>query len=1096
MIKRKKQTIMQFHENKLRLFSLFMVPLLFVASSNFVMAQVSAAISGRIEDASGAAVPDATVTVKNVETASSRSISSDEAGRYRALSLPVGQYEVKAEKPGFKTAVRSGINLVVGQEAVVNLQVDVGEIMQQVTVTGEAPVINTTTASVSGMVGEREVKDLPLNGRSFDNLITLNPGTVNYSAFKSGVTGPSSVGNYFSVAGRRPLDNLFLLNGIEYTSATNFGVTPGGVSGQLLGIDAVREFNTVTNTYSAQYGKRSGAQISIVTQSGTNQFHGAAFEFLRNSVLDARNFFDFPVGLRIPPFQRNQFGGSAGGPIRKDKAFLFGNYEGFRQRLGTSAADVVPDLNARQGLLPNASGVYAPVPNLNPAMLPYMVLWPLPNGRNLGDGTALAFYNPKQSIREDFGTLRLDYNASDKDFLSGAYTMDDGDIQTPLTNPLFVAAIDQRVQVVSLQETHIFSPQVLNTFRTGFSRAGYFFDTPPTFPVPQSLDFFPGRGPGGFIVGGGLTRGGTENTVDNHHKRNLFTCTDDVQISKGIHQISLGAWFQRLQANDDSANAKPGNATFVNLLSVLQGNMRNFAGVPNPTPMGWRTWMGAWYVEDSMQLRPRLTLRLGFRHEFTTGWSEVQGKATNFLFDANGALLTTPHIGSSALTENRAKRLFSPRIGMAWDPFGNAKTAIRAGIGIYYTLNDNLAWPLNSSPPFNAPISFDNVSLPAVLPISRGTPTAPPCGPTAPPLCITYNPAGIQSNMETPTVEQWNFTVEQQLTQSMALSLGYVGSFGYHNLIQMDPNAIAAQICSSPSGCTSGGINPPPYGHVPQGAQYIPVGTRPNPYLGTGQFFWSEGNSSYNALQAELKQRVSRGLQFRANYTWSKNLDTVSGLAGSQGGNGPSVVVDRNDLRRDWGPSNHNIEHQGGISASYELPIGRGKSWLGGVSGAGDKLASGWQVNAIMTFLSGLPITPLVGASRSGNGTTAGSTGADRPSVNPAFSGPLILGNINQWFDPKAYILPEVGTYGNAGRGVLTGPGLAEVDFSVFKSTALSERINMQFRAEFFNLLNRANFGTPSATVFSGNAYSSSAGLVKSTATTSRQIQFGLKLVF
>jgi len=1089
MIKRKKQTMKQFHENKLGLFSLFMVPLLFVASSNFAWAQVSASISGRIEDASGAAVPDATVTVRNVETASSRTVSSDESGRFRALSLSVGQYEVKAEKPGFKTAVRSGINLVVGQEAVVNLRVDVGEIMQQVTVTGEAPIVNTTTASVSGLVGEREVKDLPLNGRSFDTLITLNPGTVNYSAFKAGVTGPSSVGNYFSVAGRRPLDNLFLLNGIEYTAATNFGLTPGGVSQQLLGIDAVREFNTVTNTYSAQYGKRAGAQVSIVTQSGTNQFHGAAFEFLRNSALDARNFFDYPVGRRIPPFQRNQFGGSAGGPIQKDKVFAFGNYEGFRQRLGTSKVDIVPDEQARRGLLPDASGVYAPVPNLDPRMLPYMVLWPVPNGPNLGGGQALAFANPKQLIREEFGTVRLDYNASDQDTLSGTYTIDDGDIETPLENSLFVAAINQRLQVASVQETHIFSPQVLNTFRTGFSRAGYFFDSPPKVSLPESIDFFPGIGAGGIIVGG-LTRGGTENTVDNHHHRNLFTYADDLQISKGTHQISLGAWFQRVQANADAANSKPGNATFVNLQTLLQGTMRLFTGVPDPSPMGWRTWLGAWYLEDSIQLPRHLTLRLGFRHEFTTGWNEVNGKATNYLFDEGGTLLTSPRIGNSAVTENRAKRLFSPRIGLAWDPFGNGKTAIRAGVGIYYTLNDNLGWSLNSSPPFNASVTFDNVSMPSVLPIPRGAQTTPACGPGVPAPCIIYNPAGIQPNIETPTVNEWNFTVEQQLSQSMALYLGYVGSFGYHNLVQDGPNAIHPQICSNQGGCVTGGINPA-RGLVPQGAQYIPVETRPNPYLGSGQFFFSVGNSSYHALQMELKQRLSQGLQFRANYTWSKNLDTISGLAGSQGSNGPSVLLDVYDVRRDWGPSNHNIKQQGSFSASYELPIGRGKSWLGGVSGAADKVASGWQMNAIVTLLGGLPFTPLVGATRSGSGSAG-----DRPSVNPAFSGPVLLENIKRWFDPNAYILPIVGTYGDVGKGVLTGPGLAEVDFSVFKSIALAERINIQFRTEFFNLLNRANFGLPNSTVFSGNNYSSSAGIVTNTSTTSRQIQFGLKLAF
>src|SRR5438445_6637469 len=321
-----------------------------------IHAQVTATVSGRVEDASGAAVPGASVTVTSLETGAGRTATTNETGTYRVLSLPVGRYEVKAELAGFKSALQTSVNLAVGEEAVVNLRLEVGQLQQEVTVTTEAPIVNTTTASLSGLVGEREVKDLPLNGRSFDNLITLNPGAVNYSALKSGPSVGSGEGAYFTVAGRRPLDNLFLLNGIEYTGSSNIGITPGGVSGQLLGIDAVREFNVLSDAYSAEYGKRAGAQVSVVTQSGSNQLHGSVFEFLRNSALDARNFFDPPSeglgGQRIPPFKRNQFGGSLGGPIKRDKAFLYGSYEGLRQRLGLPNVAIVPDDSARQGFLP------------------------------------------------------------------------------------------------------------------------------------------------------------------------------------------------------------------------------------------------------------------------------------------------------------------------------------------------------------------------------------------------------------------------------------------------------------------------------------------------------------------------------------------------------------------------------------------------------------------------------------------------------------------------------------------------------------------------------------------------------------------------
>ena len=388
------------------------------------------------------------------------------------------------------------------------MRLDVGELTQEVTVSADVPLIDTTTASVSGLVGERQVKELPLNGRSFDYLIALNPGAINYT-LKSPQTSTSN-GNTFSVAGRRPLENMFLLNGIEYTGSSQLSVTPGGVSGDLLGIDAVREFNVLTGTYSAEYGKRAGAQVTIVTQSGTNQFHGSFFEFLRNSALDARNFFD-PVS--VAPFRRNQFGGAVGGPIKKDRLFFFGNYEGFRHRLGVSNVSVVPNQQARQGLLPNGAGVYTPVAGLNPAMLAYMPFWPQPNGsellmNGLPTGTALSYNSPKQSINEDFGTVRGDYNMRERDSLSVAYTIDDGNNLTPLADPLFGSYTTLRAQVASVRETHVFSPRVLNTFSAGFSRSAFGFDSFPFATFSPSLFFVTGAGPGGIVIGGGNTSTG------------------------------------------------------------------------------------------------------------------------------------------------------------------------------------------------------------------------------------------------------------------------------------------------------------------------------------------------------------------------------------------------------------------------------------------------------------------------------------------------------------------------------------------------------------------------------------------------------------
>jgi hypothetical protein len=1071
-------------------------------------AQVGAAaeISGRVADPSGAGMSGATVTVKNLETGATRSASTDASGDFEIPGLALGAQEVRAVKDGFKASVRTGVDLEVGQDAKIDFQLQIGEVVQEVVVTADAPVVNETTSSVSGMVDERELKDLPLNARSFDNLITLNPGAINYSALKSANTSTSN-GNTFSVAGRRTAENIFLLNGIEYTGSSQLGITPGGVSGDLLGIDAVREFNVLTNNYSAEYGKRAGAQVSVVTQSGTNRVHGTVFEFLRNSHLDARNYFtQAPVS---PSYQQNQFGGALGGPIVKNRWFLFGNYEGFRQALTQSSVSVVPDAQARAGSLPNTTtGVYSPVVGLNPSMLQYMAFWPVANGPELtsstvkASGTAYSYSYPKQYEREDFGTTRSDYILGTNDTVSGAYTVDDGFSRIPLVDPLFASGTMLRMQVASIQETHTFSPDMLNTARFGFSRAGFNLDSIPLTSIPANLDFVTGAGPGGITVGGGLsttagsgtiTAAGPNNAAGVWNRRNLFTYSDDVTLTRGKHQLGFGVWLQRMQDNEFSASRQAGVAAFASLTALLQGTVTgtgaSFQVVPKATEIGWRSLFGAGYLDDTIRLRRNLTVEAGLRYEFTTGWNATQGRAADYVTDSNGVLLTAPVVGNSVFTTNNAKKLFSPRVSLAYDPFGNGKTAIRAGFGTYYSLIDDLAFLLNSLPPYNGSYTFTG-ALSSIAPISTSF-SEPTCGPGVPTPCATYAPQGVQPNAKTPTVQEWTLGVEQQLNQSTALRVSYVGSHAYHGFIAVDPNSIPAQICASAT-CTTGGTSAT-HGSVNQGQQYIPVGTRPNQYLSAGFFWYNEGNSSYNALETDVNHRFGHGLEFRGNYTWSKNLDMNSALTIAQSANEPQMIMDRNDLRRDWGPSALNAAQQGSVSARYELPLGPGKRFLNASHGVESKIAGGWQINGISTFLSGFPLTPLVGSNRSGDGDTRNP---DRPNYAAGFAGPIVTHNPAQWYNPAAFPLPIVGTYGDVGRGVLTGPGLSDVDFSVFKTTALSEGTTLQFRAEAFNILNHVNFGAPNATVFSGTTTSLQAGSITTLATTPRQIQFGLKLLF
>ncbi len=580
---------MTLQQNLFRILLVPFVAIVFVVAVTFSSAPAGAqivggTINGTIHDSTGAAVPGATVTVRQTDTGFTRSLVTGADGRYAAPSVPVGPYSVSATHDGFQPEEQTGIVLSIGQSVQVNFTLGVSTVHETVVVDAGDPIVNTTSQQVSGLIDERQVKQLPLNGRSYDQLLTLNPATVNYTGQRSGGIGTSnsSVGNMFSVGGRRPQDNLFLLNGIEYTGASLINVTPGGTSGQLLGVDAVREFNVVTDTYGASYGKRDGAQVSIVTTSGTNSLHGSAFEFIRNSAFDARNYFDQAT---IPEFQRNQFGGTLGGPIKKDKLLLFGNYEGFRQAWGLSDVTLVPDNEARQGYVPNSSGAEQYV-GVNPAVAPLLNLWPVQNGPELlsngnPSGIAEAFSHPEQHIKEDFGTTRFDDNLSNKDLLFAVYTIDASSATTPSANPLSYVNESLREQVASVQEQHVFSPSLLNTARFGYSRASYFFTG--QVPVSGVPGWVSGDPVGAIVISGSTASNGASSITgaganvgsNNRTARNLFTEDDHIYWSKGRQQIEAGGWLQRVQANDLLAQDQYGQASFSTGANVPAGHRRH-----------------------------------------------------------------------------------------------------------------------------------------------------------------------------------------------------------------------------------------------------------------------------------------------------------------------------------------------------------------------------------------------------------------------------------------------------------------------------------------------------------------------------------------
>ena len=1054
--------------------------------------QLSASVSGFVTDESGAAVSGAAVSARDLETAAQREVATDNSGHYRLAALAVGEYEIAVKKDGFQQTLRSGLHLAINQEAAADFVLKIGEIRQQITVTEDAPAVSTTTVDISGIVAEEQIKGLPLNGRSYDELMTLNPGVVNFTAQKTGGVGisNSSVGNMFSVSGNRPQQNLFLLNGVEYTGAAENNMQPGGASQQLLGIDAVREFNVVRDTYGAQYGKHPGAQVIIVTQSGTNLWHGSLFEFIRNNALDARNFFD--AASSAPPFRRNQFGGAAGGPLRKGRSFLFANYEGFRQALHQTSAAFVPDAASR------ATAV--------PAVQPLLNLWPIaPSGSPDFNGIAEVFSSPLQTIREDFGTMRLDHVFSEKDSADAIFTVDDSAsiTATPL-DPFSTDGETLREQVLSLEETHVFSPFLLNTARLGFSRAGYFYTGEPTPGTPAAeVPGFIGTNPVGAVVVGGsaasnpqaqIGLAGSNNGSNLHIARNLLTFSDQISWTRGKHQIELGVWLQPFQSNEELALSQFGQMTFTSLQNFLQGTGSLLYNA-NPTPLSWRSLFGAFYVEDVIHFSPRLVLSFGFRAESSSGWNEAYGRASNYIFN-DGIIATEPRVGNSLFTMNRAKFLPEPRIAVAWSPFGKA-TVIRAGFGMYNDLQDALGYRADQNAPFNPTYALPAGAIANLrLPIQAG--------PLRPANALLV-PGGVQPDMYTPTVVEYSLRFERELTPNASFSVGYVGSHGYHELIGVDANEPTPVICpAAPCPATfPAGFGALAGALVPAGTYFIPAGTpRANPALANTWTWFSEGSSSYNALQTDFHYRFRDGLSLRAAYSWSKDLDDGDSLNATAAANAPGLVSNPVDVRADWGLATYDVRHLGVITESYALPFGRGKRFFSNAGKAAQHLWGGWSLQSIVTAQSGFPFTPQLSYNPSNNGDTRNPV---RPFVNPALTGPVILGKPDHWFNPSAFIGPPSGGgfYGNLGRDTLIGPGLATWDFSVLKDTRLAERLDLQFRAEFFNLLNRANFNTPNLIAFTpgptanapGTA-SPTAGAVTSTSTSSRQIQFGLKLLW
>lgn len=1042
----------------------------------------SATVLGVVRDASGAVVPGTSVTARNVDTGLTRTSVSAVDGSYRFSVLPVGQYEFSAEHEGFQKEVRTGLTLAIAQEAVVNFALQVGAVEQSVSVLAEAPLLNTTTSSLGTLVGEKTVADLPLNGRNFIDLALLQPGITQQRNNQPGST--SSNGSWYSSNGAPVRSNNYLLDGAIMTNLSS--VTASSTSGTTLGVEGIREFRVLTNSFSADYGMTMGSQVAIVSKSGTNKLHGSAFEYLRNSALDARNFFDYQTvasKLRLPSFKRNQFGASAGGPIKKDKTMIYGVYEGLRQRLGVTRIDNVPAAGCHgaagaiitQVACPQLSSASA---TIAPQVAPLLALFPLPN---LPKDQFTFFFT--QPTKDDYGQVRVDQTFSSNDALFARYTIDDTQETDPLNYPQFISQRNSRSQFATLSENRVFSSTLLNTARFSFSRTTPGTLSPSGIIGPQ-YSFVTGRELGAINING-LTTGFGPSTSGHPglQKQNIFTWSDDIFYSRGRHSWKFGTLINHYQTYSISSTNNMGTLAFANVTNFLLAVPQTISAL-TPGSIWDRTYhynTFGFYGQDDFRLLTNLTLNLGLRYEFQTPHTEthdIQASVRDYVHDA-----TSTH-GQTYL--NPSLRNFGPRFGFAWDVRGNGKTALRGGFAILYDVGNfgqALQNGINGTPPYASASSVSN----------PGTFTLPL---TFPASAVGKAIRIVDYHMQQPHLLSYNLTMERQLPGKIALTLAYAGSRGINIVQTVDGNPNIEQI-------------------LPDGRIFWPSPSRRiNPNWDSIEVKTAASNSFYNSLQFGLTKQLSHGLQFQSAYTWSRLIDQTQGQTPGDDNAGVIFGTAPGHLNVDRGLADFDVTQTWRFNALYQLPqAAKAGRMLGAV-------VNGWRAGGILTAQSGQPFIQAVGTNISRSGVNNNAAGGDRPDLVTGRNGANIvsgttagcagvkagqkLGTPNLYFDPCAFSLQVAGFLGTSGRNILRGPGLASVDFSLAKTFGikpLGEGAGLEFRAEVFNILNRANFGAPNRTVFSGTGASAgvplaNAGIISSTSTSSRQIQFALRLSF
>lgn len=1062
---------------------------------------VGATLAGTITDSSGGAVTGAQIAIKNVGTDVTRTLTSDAAGFYSAPNLLPGNYQVTTTAPGFESA-QANITLTVGANQQLNMSLKVGATTETVNVSESAPAVELTSATLSSEVDSNTVRELPLNGRDWTQLATLEPGvaSVRTQASTSSATANRAnrgFGNQLTDSGHSPYENSYRINGINVNDYTNG--SPGSVIGANLGTDAVQEFSVLTTDYTAEYGRTSGAVINSITKSGENTVHGDLFGFARNAALDAKNYFDAPGA--IPPFARYQYGGSIGGPIVKNKTFFFAAYEGVMQDRTNTFTDQVPSQAARNGTVctldPNNPQAPPTCKNVgvSPAVQPYLALWPTGTGPLSADGNTQTFtYDGLFHLNENYASARVDHHFSDNDTLAASWMYDNGPYTEPDALGNVVTNLFSSRQMYEVEETHIFSATLVNTARVGYSRShgvsGQTASALTAIGGDTSLGVRAGLAAPILSVPGLTPTTTVGSTTENLLVSNSFQFYDDVFWTKGKHSFKFGFAAERIQFNDLTLLRPNGNFNFGSLAAFLQDTPTSVSELAagNSFEDGSRQTAFGVYAQDTWQVRSNLTLTAGLRYEPTTLPSEAHGmfQVLESLSPTVTSMTPVQHLWS----HNQSLKNFEPRVGFSWDPFKTGKTAVRGGFGIFDVLA--LPWTYTGTtafePPFLAPLSAGGLTqgdFPIVKSQTLGTSSQGAFYvPQDPPRSYTMN---------------WNLNVQHEFTPSLSATIGYVGSRSIHL-----PDMLDDVNYTLPT-LTSIGYMWPTTG-----------GGKLNNNFGGIRAQMFNNDASYHALQVGVTKKLSHGLQLQGSYTFSKCLDTGSNLSFNDPYQNslPDYMYFNQSLTK--GLCDFNIGQSGVVSFVWSIPTPQS------MKGVTEKVLGGWQAGGIITAQTGSPFTPVIAGDPLGR--NAGDPNVAYVNLTPGCN--PVNGSVNAYLNLNCFTLPtapasfasQCNTFsgaqtpapsgqvycsnllGNVGRNQIVGPGLFDLDFSLFKNIRISERWSTQFRIEMFNVLNHPNFLVPVDNEALFNQDGSTTGLnpskIDATSVDSREIQLGLKINF